>query len=334
LSQSKRKIAVIGSNAFSAAHFVDLLLEDASNGVIGLSRSPEYADCMLAYKHHEKPDFRFCQLNLVTEPEKVMDTLDGFRPDYVINFAAQGEVRSSFDHPDHHFETNALSMVRLTNALKDRDYIKRYVHISTPEVYGSVGDGVTEDAAFDPSSPYAASKGSADLFIRSLIKTYGFPAVTIRATNVYGPHQQLYRIIPRTIIFIKLGRKIPLHGGGLAVKSFIHIRDVSEAELAAMLNGENGRVYHLSPDDEGILVREAVETVCELMGRPFEQCVEMEKERLGQDAAYVIDSKRARDELGWRPKIDFRTGVRQMIEWIERDWDVIKTLPLEYRHRP
>lgn len=333
MNDTKRRIAVIASNSFSGAHFVDLALEDPENTVIGISRSQEYPDCMLAYKRHQDPDFRFHQLDLNGDFDRVMATLDEFKPQYIVNFAAQGEVASSFEHPDHHFITNGLAMVRLTDALKGRDYLERYVHISTPEVYGACEGRVTEDQRFDPSSPYAASKGAADLFNNVLAKVHGFPVVTIRATNVYGPHQQLYRIIPRTAIYAKLGRKLTLHGGGVAVKSFIHIRDVSEGELAAMLHGKPGEVYHLSPDGDGITIREVVETVCRVMGHDFAKVAEVGEERLGQDKAYMIDSTKARQQFSWSPGIGFEEGIGQVIEWIERDWEVIKTLPLDYLHK-
>jgi dTDP-glucose 4,6-dehydratase len=328
----KRRVAVLASNAFSAAHFVDLLLEDPSYSVLGVSRSAEYPDCMLAYKRHQRPDFRFARLDMNRELPQILAELDAFKPDYVVNFAAQGEVASSFAHPEDHYQTNTLGMVRLTNALRTRDWLKRYVHISTPEVYGTCEGRITEEQRFNPSSPYAASKAGADLHNTVLAKTYGFPVVTIRATNVYGPHQQLYRIIPRTAIYIKMGRKLTLHGGGKAVKSYIHIRDVSEGEKVAMLSGRAGETYHLSPDGDGISVRTVVETVCEVMGRRFEDCVEMGEDRIGQDKAYIIDSTRARQELDWRPRIAFRDGVCETIEWIERDWDAIRTLPLDYQH--
>ena len=334
MTLKNRRIAVVGSNAFSAASFIDLLLEDESNSVLGISRSPEYPDCMLAYKRHHAADFHFAQLDLNLDFVQVMEILDDFKPNYVACFAAQGEVRASFDHPDHHYLTNALAIVNLTNALRQRSYLDRYLQISTPEVYGSIPSAAEENAAFDPSSPYAASKGAADLFINSMVKTFGFPAVTIRATNVYGPHQQLYRIIPRTAIYIKLGRKIPLHGGGRAVKSYINIRDVSEGEYAAMLYGDIGKTYHLSPDGSGISIREVVQTVCDVMGVRLEDHVEITDDRLGQDAAYVLSSEKARNELGWKPGVSFQSGVEQVVSWIDRDWHAIKALPLDYIHKP
>ena len=126
----------------------------------------------------------------------------------------------------------------------------------------------------------------------------------MRATNVYGARQQLFKIIPRSVIYIKLGRKIELHGGGTAVKSYIHIRDVSRGELAILEKGGIGKLYHISPD-QGVAVREIVKTICERMNVPFEKAVEAVAERPGQDAAYVIDSTRRGASWGGPPASDF-----------------------------
>ena len=329
-----KRVAVIGSNCFSGAHFVDLLLETGGYEVTGISRSPEYPDCMLAYKRHQDPPFAFHRLDINSELDQIIALLEAQRPAYVVNFAAQGEVRSSFEHPVHHLRTNTLGTAALCQALCELGFLERYLHISTPEVYGSTSGAIAENDCYDPSSPYAASKAAADLYNRVLYKTYGFPVVTLRSTNVYGPHQQLYRIIPRMAIYLKSGRRLTLDGGGKARKSYIHIRDISEGSLQAMESGEPGETYHLSPDGDGITIREVVETVCETMGAVFEDNVEVGPERPGQDAAYVIDSSKARRAFDWRPRIGFAEGVRQTVDWIERDWAQISGLPLAYEHRP
>ena len=130
-------------------------------------------------------------------------------------------------------------------------------------------------------------------------KQFGFPLMTVRATNVYGARQQLFKIIPRSVIYIKAGQEDSMHGGGKAVKSYIHIRDVSRGELAILDKGEIGRTYHLSPD-QGVAVRDVVRTICERLGKPFEEAAEMVAERPGQDAAYVIDSTLARSASAGR----------------------------------
>ena len=135
----------------------------------------------------------------------------------------------------------------------------------------------------------------------------------------------------RAVIYLKLRKKIALHGGGTAVKSYIHIRDVSRGELAALEQGQPGSMYHLSPDG-GYAVRDVVGRICERMGRNFEESTVCVGERLGQDAAYVIDSTRARRELGWRPKVSLDEGLAGAVSWVEDNWAEICRQPLEYRH--
>ena len=165
-------------------------------------------------------------------------------------------------------------------------------------------------------------------------KNYNFPVVFTRATNVYGAHQQLYRIIPRTVIYIKKDKKIRLQGGGKAVKSYIHIRDVCAATLQIARNGTNGEIYHISPDGEGISIVDLVSMICAKMGRPLDDCVTMVDERLGQDAFYLIDSNKLRESLGWKPQISLEKGVAEVIDWVEENFDEILKYPGEYVHKP
>jgi dTDP-glucose 4,6-dehydratase len=243
-------------------------------------------------------------------------------------------VAPSWQHPEHWFQTNVVALAWLMNRLKDRPYLKRYLHISSPEVYGTCSGRVTEESPVNPSTPYAASKAAADLFLGTLVKNCNFPLLTVRATNVYGAHQQLWKIIPRSVIYLKSRRKIQLHGGGVAVKSWIHIRDVSRGEAAALFHGRPGMMYHLSPspDNDGYAVREVVRRVCGLLGKDFDRETVHVGERLGQDAAYVIDSTRARTELGWRPTVSLDEGLAGVVRWVNDNWSEISGQPLEYRH--
>lgn len=329
----RHKIIVIGSNSFSGSDFVDLLLQDDQNQVIGISRSPEKNAMFLPYKWHQGANFKFYQMDLNKDMSEIIELLDSFEPEYVVNFAAQSEVVPSWENPEQWFQTNTVALAKLANALKDRCYLKRYVHISSPEVYGTCKGRVTESAPLNPSTPYAASKAAADLYLFTLVKNFRFPLVMIRSTNVYGAHQQLSKIIPRTVIYLKMGKTIPLHGGGVAVKSYIHIRDVSRGELAAMEKGYPGTIYHLSPD-RSYAVREVVNMICELMGRDFTASTVTVDERLGQDAAYVIDSTLARQEFDWAPEISLEKGLAEVIAWIEENWKQIQGEPLEYVHKP
>ena len=328
----KKKVSVIGSNSFSGSDFIDLLLEKGGYKVTGISRSPEKNKVFLPYKRHQNADFKFYQLDLNNDMEKIFELLTEFKPDYIVNFAAQGEVAPSWEYPEQWFQTNAVAVAKLGNFLRKQKWLGKYVHISSPEVYGACVGTVKEDAPLNPSTPYAASKAAGDLFLFTLVKNFNFPLVMIRSTNVYGAHQQLFKIIPRSIIHIKKGKTIELHGGGRAVKSYIHIRDVSKGELLAMEKEITGEIYHLSPD-RGISVRELVKIICAKRGVDFKKAAKDVKERLGQDAAYVIDSAKARNELNWKPVIALENGIEETIKWIEDGWDKINNIPIEYKHK-
>jgi dTDP-glucose 4,6-dehydratase len=329
----KKKVVVLGANSFSGQDFVDLLLDNPDYQVLGVSRSPERSRAFLRYKQRlNLSAYRYCQLDLNADNAKILDLLDAEKPEYIVNFAAQSEVAPSWDRPEQWFETNTVALAKLVNHLRRRDYLRRYLHVSSPEAYGNCVGRVTEDAPLNPSTPYAASKAAADMLLSTYQKEYNFPLLTVRATNVYGARQQLFKIIPRSVIFVRLGKKIQLHGGGKAVKSYIHIRDVSRGELGILERGEIGRIYNLSPD-QGVAVRDVVRTICERMGKPFEQCTEIVAERPGQDAAYVIDSSRARLKFGWAPKISLELGLTEVVDWVNGNWEEIQALPLAYQHQ-
>jgi len=328
---NQEKFIVIGSNCFSGACFVDYVLGDNPNSrVTGISRSPEKRDVFLPYKSKGKERFHFHALDLNKHLNEIVSVIREFRPDYIVNFSAQGMVAQSWENPGQWFQTNSMALMRLADKLKRESYLKRFVQISTPEVYGSCTGHIKEDAPLNPSTPYAASKASGDLSLIPFYKNYNFPVVFTRATNVYGAYQQLYRIIPRTVIYIK----IHLQGGGRAVKSYIHIRDVCAATLQIARCGTTGQIYHISPDGEGISIVDLVNMICAKMGRPLEDCVTMAEERLGQDAFYLINSDKLKDSLGWRPQISLEKGIAEVINWVEENFDVLQSSPLDYIHQP
>lgn len=328
---SDRVVAVIGSNCFTGSHIVDALLGEARTRVVAISRSPEYAPLFLPYKRHTAPDLTFHRIDFVREFDALRRLLDETRPSVVINVAALSEVALSHERPIDYFHTNTVGVARICDHLRRASYLDRYVHISSAEIFGACERAVDEGALFNPSTPYAVSKAAADMYISTLIRHFNFPAVIIRSTNVYGRHQQLFKIIPRTVINLKLGRPIELHGGGLAVKSFIQIRDVVSGLILAIDKGARG-TFHFT-EASADTVADVVRKTCELMGHDFRRATRTVGERLGQDARYWLSCGKAEQELGWKPAVAFEEGVREVIEWIERNWDEIRQQPLTYQHR-
>lgn len=324
--------AVIGSNSFSGAHFVSLLLVGGAD-VLGISRSPEPDPVFLPYRWQPAPGrFTFTQLDLNRDVAHVAERIGDFRPDYVVNFAAQGMVAQSWDAPTDWFQTNVVAQVALHDRLRKMNGIKRYVHVGTPEVYGTCDGAISEDHRFNPSTPYAVSRAACDLSLRTFVDRYRFPVVTTRAANVYGPGQQLYRIIPRAMLSIRLGQRIPLHGGGTSIRSFIHIKDVAHGTQLAAERGEVGGCFHLATPDL-ISIRALVERVCTRMDVRFADAVSVEPERPGKDHAYVLSTARAEDRLGWRASIALDHGLGETLAWIDANLDRLRTLPLDYVHK-
>jgi dTDP-glucose 4,6-dehydratase len=325
-------VLVVGSNSFSGASFVDYALEQGAR-VVGTSRSVEPIPALLPYKWKPYANFSFQQLDLNRDLPAIADLLHELQPAYVVNFAAQSMVGESWANPADWFMTNAVSTVKFHDVLRKCDFLKRYVHISTPEVYGSCSGFVKEDFPFNPSTPYAVSRAAADMSLRTFHATYGFPVVSTRAANVYGPGQQLYRIIPRTILFILLGRKLQLHGGGTSTRSFIHIRDVSDATWRIMQGGRNGDTYHISTADV-ISIHDLVAKICDRLQVRFEDHVEVVGERLGKDSAYHLESSKVRNELGWADRVAFDHGLDECIAWVRDNFDALKNEPYDYQHKP
>lgn len=329
-----QKVLVIGSNSFSGQDFIDLLLDDDDLEVIGVSRSIQKEGLFLRYSERsELSRFRFERFDLNLNIDAFLAFMDAEKPSWIVNFAAQSEVGPSWDHPDQWFQTNCTALACILKHISENDYVERYLHISSPEVYGSCVGTITEQSPMNPSTPYAASKAAADMLLKVYEQHQGLPLMSVRATNVYGARQQLFKIIMRSAIYIRLGRKIPLHGGGHAVKSYIHVRDVSRGEYAVLKRGEIGRIYHLSPPS-GISVRDVVSRIAEQMGYSLEEVAFNVDERIGQDAVYEIDSSAARNELGWASEIELETGFNEVVEWVERHWEHIKDLPHDYVHKP
>ena len=329
------RIAIIGSNSFSGASFARHCLQEGIE-VLGLSRSVEPASCFLPYRWISAADqarLRFVQADLNLDLDRLLVELDAFAPAMVVNFAAQGMVAQSWLNPEHWYQTNVMANLRLHEALRRRTWLKKYVHVGTPEVYGSTSGVITESAPLNPSTPYAASRAACDLHLRTFINQYQFPAVWTRAANVYGPGQQLYRIIPRTILSIRLGQKLQLHGGGHSVRSFIHIDDVAAATLAVARHAPTGDCYHLSTA-RFISIRELVEMICRMMNTDFAQVAQITDDRPGKDAAYTLDSTKARTTLGWRDTVTLEEGVRDTIAWVDAHLDEIRRQPLDYIHKP
>ncbi|MBB1433499.1 GDP-mannose 4,6-dehydratase [Pseudoalteromonas sp. SG43-6] len=326
-------ILVLGSNSFSGASFCAHMLKNDQQ-IVAVSRSSEPNSALLPYSWQKNADkLQFSQLDINHHLQKIIDIVKQKKIKKIYNFAAQSMVDQSWQHPEHWFMTNTVSTIKLHNSLRQLDFLEKYIHISTPEVYGSCNGLVPEHTNYQPSTPYAVSRAAADMSLHTFADVYNFPVVFTRAANVYGEGQQLYRIIPRTILYALLGKKLQLHGGGHSTRSFIHIDDVSSATQLIGEKGKNGDIYHISTD-KMISIRVLVETICNMLKLPFEQVCQSTEDRLGKDAAYLLDTKKIRSELNWQDSISLENGLERTIYWMKQNLDVLAKQEHDYIHKP
>lgn len=250
---------------------------------------------------------------VAADVEAALGQLEG-SVDAIIHFAAESHVDRSITDAGAFIHTNVQGTQTLLDAAR-RHLVGRFLHVSTDEVYGSLGHegSFREDSALAPNSPYAASKAASDLLVRAAVHTHGLPAVITRASNNYGPYQFPEKLIPLAIGNAAGNRSIPLYGRGENVRNWLHVHDHCRGILAALSRGQDGGVYNLGGDDE-LDNRTLLHTLLDLMGKPH-SLIRSVADRPGHDFRYSLDSGRARRELGWEPQVRLADGLRATVDW-------------------
>ena len=257
----------------------------------------------------------------IAEPEQVAAVFQQHRPECVVNFAAETHVDRSIEDTTPFLRANVCGTQCLLEQSR-RSAVSKFIQISTDEVYGSLGvsGAFREDTPIDPSSPYSASKASADLWALSYFKTYGFPVVVTRCSNNYGPYQFPEKLIPVLITNAMEGRSLPIYGDGLNVREWIFADEHSRAVLMALDRGKPGEVYNIGSGHEKTNL-EVVRELLRIMGKP-ESLIQFVKDRPGHDRRYAIDCSKIQREWGWKSEVDFHKGLAETIAWYQsrQDW--------------
>ncbi len=290
---------------------------------------------MLSYYENKfkKYNFKFYKLDINRDLKKILRITFDFKPDIIVNYLAQGDVRHSWNNPKEWYETNCMSVVNYTSELINLRSLKKFLAISTPEVFGSSKESLFENSNFNPSTPYASSKLAGDLHLLTLNKNYNFPVVFSRSSNVYGEFQQLYRIIPKTIIKIKRGEILELHGKGRGMRDFININDLNNALYILLLKGKIGESYNIANKNKIISIYNLVKLICNILKViNWEGNIKLVNENYGQDSMYFLNTNKIR-KLGWNEKISLEKGIKKTILWINNNWKLIEKMPHEYVHK-
>lgn len=330
---TKSSVLILGSNSFAGATFSKFLLE-RGHRVTGVSRSPiSFPTALLLNDPKYSDSFQFEQIDINNDLNKLANLLDREEPAYIFDFAGQGMVAESWAQPEQWLQTNLIAKTRLLEILRLKPWLVKYIRASTPEVYGSHNGKINEGTNYAPTTPYAITHASIDMTLAAYHARYGFPSVIGRFANFYGPGQQLYRIIPKTILVAKRGLKLPLHGGGLSERSFIFSHDLNSALLALADEAYSGQTYNFS-SEELISIRTLVSKILNLLGKDFEDFVDLVDERPSKDQKYLMDSKKATDQLSWKPQVSLEIGLKETINWFTEYSAAFHGLPLDYIHKP
>jgi dTDP-glucose 4,6-dehydratase len=279
----------------------------------------------------------------------VASLLEAHRPDAIINFAAESHVDRSIDGPAAFVQTNVVGTLSLLEAA--RDYWRalpagakeafRFLHVSTDEVYGSLGESgkFTEDTPYAPNSPYSASKAASDHLVRAFHHTYGLPVLTTNCSNNYGPYQFPEKLIPLVIARALAGEPLPVYGDGRNVRDWLYVTDHCSAIRAVLDGGRVGETYNVGGDAEMQNI-DVVTTICALLdarrpredGQPRASQVTYVADRPGHDRRYAIDASKLKRELGWQPAHSFEQGIADTVDWYlaHQDW-VRRVLDGSYR---
>jgi dTDP-glucose 4,6-dehydratase len=282
-----------------------------------------------------KPNYRFLRAN-ICDREALVQAIAGFQPDRIMHLAAESHVDRSITGAADFIQTNVIGTFALLEVA--RDYWSnlqgtaketfRFLHVSTDEVYGSLGEEglFTEDTPYDPSSPYSASKASSDHLATAWQRTYGLPVVVSNCSNNYGPYHFPEKLIPLTILNALAGERLPVYGKGENVRDWLYVEDHARALDLIIERGRVGETYNVGGRNERRNI-DVVQRICTVLdelapsNRPREELIEFVTDRPGHDARYAIDATKLETELGWRAQENFDTGIAKTVQWyLENDW--------------
>ena len=317
-------LLVTGGCGFIGSNFIHYLLEEAPEVTVVNFDSLTYAGNLANLEDVAgHPRYRFIHADITNREDvraAVKSSVAG-----IINFAAESHVDRSIHDSGPFVRTNILGTQILLDAAREAG-IKRFIQVSTDEVYGSLGStgSFTEETPLAPNSPYAASKASADLLVRGYVHTFKMPALITRCSNNYGPYQFPEKLIPLFITNLLRDELVPVYGDGLNVRDWIHVRDHCAAIYQVWLNGKEGEIYNVGGRCERTNL-ELTHALLEAVGKP-KSLIRYVPDRPGHDRRYAIDCSKIEREIGWRPRIPFEQGLADTVQWYRDHPDWIKSI--------
>ncbi|MDB5056343.1 MAG: dTDP-glucose 4,6-dehydratase [Bacilli bacterium] len=314
------RILVTGGAGFIGSNFITYLMNSYPSYHIMNLDALTYAGHLETLESVQgRSNYTFIHGNILDA--ELVDGLLAKGVDAIVNFAAESHVDRSIEQPELFVKTNVLGTQVLLEAAK-KHKIKRYIQISTDEVYGSLGQTglFTELSPLAPNSPYSASKAGSDLLVRAYYETYGLPAMITRCSNNYGPYQFPEKLIPLMITNALQDKPLPVYGDGLNIRDWLYVEDHCRAIDLVLHHGMSGEIYNIGGNNEKTNLN-IVKLILAELGKS-EALITFVQDRLGHDRRYGIDAAKIIHELGWKPQYDFEAGIKKTIQWYiaHHDW--------------
>jgi len=328
------KIIITGGAGFIGTHVVKLFVKKYPQYQIYNLDALTYAGNLENLKDIEHlPNYQFIKAD-ITDEKHIQQIFDEIQPNAVIHLAAESHVDRSIMNPNQFVLTNVLGTIHLLNASKKMKDFKMFYHISTDEVYGSLGETgyFTEKTPYDPRSPYSASKASSDHFVRAYFHTYHLPVKISNCSNNYGPYQFPEKLIPLCINNILNEKPLPIYGKGENVRDWLYVEDHARAIDTIFHHGKIGETYNIGGNSEKKNI-EVVQTLCRIMNKKmnkpngyYEKLITFVKDRAGHDLRYAIDFTKLKTELNWQPSVSFEEGIEKTIDWYLNNSEWLKNV--------
>lgn len=307
------RLLVTGGAGFIGSNFIHYMLRQYSNLEIVNLDALTYAGNLENLKSvQQDPRLSFVKGDI--NDKALVNSLFDKGIDIIVHFAAESHVDRSILEPDIFVKTNILGTQVLLDAAK-KNNIQKFVHVSTDEVYGTLGDTglFTESTPLSPNSPYSASKAGSDLLVRAYYETFDLPVNITRCSNNYGPYQYPEKLIPLMILNALNDKELPVYGDGLNTRDWLYVEDHCSAIDLVIHNGVKGEVYNIGGNNERKNI-DIIKIILELLGKP-ESLIKYVQDRMGHDRRYAIDATKITRELGWQPKYNFDTAIKKTVDW-------------------